>query len=220
MSKRVICKLIWIPSLVAIIAMIATFGQAKNAAPTAGPFVDYVTADKRITIKHPNNWKPQSRDSGATVSGVRFTPTDSVSFSVRGDLTGSLMADIARSPSSPTGGEQIPGMPAMTADARKTPLEKLHDGQAEEMAKDPHWTSFEDGTTTHTRISGAEALITDFTYQAPGNLTIQRMVGRRATILTTDRRVRIVFRCPADQQREIYPIFNKMLASLRLSQGE
>ena len=225
MSKVGLYRLVWIPSLVAILGMLAVFMGVSGKVPPPGPMKRYTTGDKFISIKHPGNWKAHELSANATFTTLRFEPVLGSRMVITSDLAGSLLSDMDRAnsaslpnmsssaDSSSTSGIAA-GMPTMEAKL-PSPLEKSHASQKDEMEKD--YTKYEEGATAKLQIDGQEALATDFNYETGEMLTHRLMAGKRVTLLSGDRHVAVICTCLRDMKATVMPTYDKMIASLRVS---
>lgn len=222
MSRRLLYRLIWIPSALVLIGLTAFFLQQPFAIADPSPMTSFVTSDKSLAVSHPGNWKPRQLAAHSTLTRLSFEPSLSVRFVVASDFQGSLMADIAKA--SESTGENLAGMiPGgeqflEAAPKKKSPLEKLHETQGQEMEKE--YSEYEGGETTKRQIGGQEALVTAFRYRKrAGMFRSQEMVGLRATALSGERRISIVCYCPKDVEARLLPAFEQMIESLQIGQG-
>lgn len=249
MSKRLIYRIIWMPSALACVVLLMLFIVHPLADAAPGAMKEYTTSDKSLQVLHPENWEATETGAHGVSSGVKFVggPLTLIRFST--DLAGSLVADIARANNSQmdslAGMSGQPGMNSQsgmsdqsgmggqsgTSDssesgtgsapvvAQKSPLQKLHDMKGKELQEDPQMPDYQDGDTQSRQIAGAEALITDFTYTEHSPLGNQPMVGKRATALLGYRRLLIFAHCPKQSEKQVIPLFDQMIDSLKASQA-
>jgi hypothetical protein len=212
MSRLIIYRAIWAPSLAAILVMLAVFARQPFSIPAPGRLVPYTSGDKTIAILHPDNWSPSVTSAQATVTRVTFDPTIAVHFSVTSDLTGSLVADMNRA-----GGamlEHVPGSIGQAAN-QPSPIEAVHAMQQSRLEASGDYPDFTDGETTRTQIDGHEAAITPFTYVRSSLVGHTPMVGTRVTVLFQDRSMGIVCGCPKDIEKTLMPVFDQMIQSVK-----
>lgn len=215
MPKRTLYRILWIPSAVILVLLTALFSRQTTAMPTVAPMQTYTTDDKSFTLSYPGNWKPHPFGANAVLSGVRFTPSDSVKVLVTADLTGSLFADMQKANNDTA--SSLPGFGPEQAAKQKPPLETVHKMQRVEMKG--KFEGYKEGKTEQAQIANSEALVTDFTGKTGGMFGSAEIVGRRATILAGDRRITFVASCPQEMQAELMPVFEEMLESLQIGQG-
>src|SRR5262249_25003733 len=137
MGKQMAYRAVWIPSLIAIIAMMVTFARAPMAIPAPAEMVTYTTDDKALVLQHPSNWKPHSMSLHAVQTEAWFEPAANVKIHINADETSSIIADISRASNnmmSNLGGISGSGG-SETESKRKSPLENVHDMKGESMAK-------------------------------------------------------------------------------------
>src|SRR5436190_2236021 len=118
---RIVYRLIYITSALAILGMTVGFSVLPAALPLPSAMKHYVSGDRSIGIKHPGNWKTHERASHAVETELEYKPAQHARFTVNVDLQGSLMADIMKSTSAENShiAGMIPGGEAFT-DAKKT----------------------------------------------------------------------------------------------------
>jgi hypothetical protein len=213
MQNRAVNRVIWVSSLFAILLMIGAFARAPLKTPKPGKLETYTTNDKTISILHPDNWEPKESGSQGTTTRVTFDPTDAVHFSVTSDVTASLIADIAKGDSSLLA--QIPGSIGKAAN-KATPLESVHATQGARLQSNTgDYPEFADGQTSQAEIADHEAIITEFTYFKPSALGRISMVGKRITLLFTDRGISMICACPKEQTDALMPTFDRMINSVK-----
>ena len=214
---RVLYRIVWIVSLLAILGMSILFITQPPSLPTLAPMVAYLSDDKSLALQYPGNWKPHEASSQAVASRLAFDPNAYTHFSVNSSLAGSLMGDVAKSNNAMLG--SLPGMPAAVADKLKPPLQTLHEASLERMANSiTRYADFEKGATQQTHLGTVEALATEFTFKRSGVWGKKEMVGTFVTALATDREVTVTATCSKDLQKTLKPVFDQMIASMRLGQ--
>ncbi len=218
MSNRVLSRIVWVPSLIAILVMTFLFARHPQAIAEPSQMVSFTTDDKTITVDHPSNWRAHSNSQHDVMTEVWFLPANNSELHVSTDFAGSLMGDIARSSNN-----MMDNLGSMLGNGqqievkKKSPLEQLHESYAGVMEKE--FDDYQEGTTEKTTVSGMEALATSFTFKKPSIWGSREMVGKRFTALPNDRRVKITYYCQKDMQGKLEPTFQKMLATLRITQG-
>lgn len=221
MSGRILYRVIWVPSLLAVIGMTIAFGGAPATIPQPGSLVQWESGDKSIQILRPDNWRPQSMGASGTAMEVWFEPANFVYFGAKSDLAGSLFADMSRGPSigglSEGSGELGGAMSELEREPAKSPTEKLHLSAADDLPR--KYKGYEEGPTTKTSINGLEAFMTDFTYKKKGLWGERAMAGRRVTMLTTERRMTVFCYCPENLKATLWPVFEQMIMSFKAGEG-
>ena len=230
---RIAYRLIWIFSALAIIGFTFLFAGKPYAAPPTAKMKTFTIKDNSFSVMHPENWKSNSTASHDIESEVIYSPSPDIHFSVTSDLQGSLMASVgaAMPDLGSMGGDSsgvdaaalngMPGMDKLRAESKKSPLEKLHEMQASSLSRSRRFTDFQDGKTKPYAISGSEALSTDIAFDmSVGFSGTQKMIGKRITVLTGERRVSVLYYCLKEKSLEITPIFEKMLKSLNLNPSD
>ena len=229
--SRTLCRIVWVLSTIGLCGALIAFASNPVAIPApASDMAEYTTTDKSLTISHPSNWLPRQLSANATQTEIEFLPARGVYFDIKGDLQGSLMADITKS----TGVSMGEGLSGSSFDmgglgsgssssgheesehheARKSPVLSLHEAGMEKVAQD--LANFEDGGTKELRISGMEAYATDFTFHLKNVFSHTEAVGRKVTTLNGERRVTIYYYYPKSAQSTIQPVFEKMLKSIKI----
>ena len=219
--NRWMLRAIWIPSLILLIVMTVSFAKIGPVVIAPAALKPVATEDKSLALQAPSNWKPKIVSSHAVMSAITFKPDKTILFDVTTDLTGSLMADVSRAAPEQSGALQgLPGLGGsagmLPADARKTPLEKLHDRQASEIKE--QYLEYTEGKTTKTTIAGLEALQTEFSCQTKDLWEQRKAVGMRISALTGERRVSIEYRCREERKATLFPVFAKMVNSVQFAQ--
>ncbi|MCS6863074.1 MAG: hypothetical protein NZT92_22440 [Abditibacteriales bacterium] len=212
MTKRVLYRVIWVPSVMVLAGLIVFFAQQPTALPTPAPPTTFTTSDKTITVSHPGNWQPLEGSMHAVKTKVKFEPTKNVRVVIETDLAGSLIGDISKASSNML--SNLPGIGQQLAAKQKTPLETVHELQAKELKES--YEGFQDGATTKAKVAGLEALVTDFTFQERGVWGRREMAGKRVSALASERRLSIVCHYSKDAQEQMAPVIAQMLSSLQV----
>ena len=215
MSSRILYRVIWVPSLLAIFGMTIAFGRAPATVPQPGTLVQWESGDKSISIMRPENWRAQSMGASGTSMEVWFEPANYCYFGAKSDLAGSLMADIARAPS--MGGMEEGEEGGAPRVAPLSPTEKLHIGAAEDLPR--KYKGYEEGPTEKTNINGLEAVMTSFTFNKKGLWGERPMAGKRVTMLTTERRMTVFCYCPENLKEILMPVFDQMIMTFKAGEG-
>ena len=78
--SRMVYRVVWVPSLIAIIGMTIAFGKAPATAPTPGKLIQWEAGDKSFSIMRPDNWRPQAMGAAGTLWKYGLSPrTSSIS---------------------------------------------------------------------------------------------------------------------------------------------
>lgn len=220
MASRALCRVVWIPSALALVGTVSAFAVMPHPVPAPGDLMTFTSNDKTLSVSHPENWKSQSMSIGGNSAEVTYRPTKNVMVRFGTDLQGSLMADISRSTNAMPDTSNLPPELANQLGAgmtkRKTPLESVHEMDMAILAKE--FEGYQEGKTTPTRLAGLEALQTDFTYQMSDLFTKRQVVGKRFTALSNDRRVTALYYMPKESEAKLLPVIQKMIRSLKIGQ--
>ncbi len=211
---RILYRVVWIGSLLSILAMTFLFLKQPLALSTLAPMKAYAAADKSLTFQYPGNWKPQEAASQGIASQVSFDPNATTHFAVISDLVGSLMGDVAKS-APPLPVEGMPGLPAGLTEKQKSPLETLHEMDVKLMGKNKtRYPEFEAGATQPSKVSGMDALVTDFTFKKGNVWGAKEMVGMRVTVLAPDRQITILGTCAKENEKAMMATFDQIIGSM------
>ena len=211
---RTLCRVIWIPSCIAVFAMVVMFARQPLALPPPTEMTAFTSEDKVISVKHPGNWKAHSNSIHGNATEVWFEPIRNASFAVNADLAGSLMADIAKSGNN-MASNLLGDMPGGTQikEKMKSPLETMHEVKAAKLTKE--LLDYQEGGTTKATLGGLEAMVTEFTFKKPGMWGPVEMSGKRATAIHSERRISVFSYCPKPLESQLIPVYNKIMATLR-----
>lgn len=214
MTKRAFYRLVWILSALAIVGMSVYFPLQPEAAATVGPMVSYTTEDKTLSFVCPDNWKPNETTQNGTDTAVVFVPRSQVRFVIHATLKDALLSDVGQSGNAGLG--SLPGLPA--TGTSKDPVETIHALQKDRMERDTDsYPAFADGSTRKIRIAGVEGLETPFTYQKRGDFFQKETEsGKRISALVAGRGLSVVETYPPALEKEVQPVFDKILASLNV----
>jgi hypothetical protein len=119
MSRRMLYRAIWIPSVLVLAGLMVMFATKSAAVQPPGPMVLYTTGDGVISVKHPDNWKPHSLTLHDVTTSVVFKSASHEGLSIEANLAGSLRADIDRSASTVLG--NLPGGQELSAKLTHSP---------------------------------------------------------------------------------------------------
>jgi len=203
----------------------------RAKAPTS--FAAFVTEDKSFACDAPEGWKRRTGSSQAIRTFAVFT-SGQAEIDIDADLQGSLHADILRSSQQMGGGSvgglgdefgggmggggEIPGAGALggpQGDARKPPIQILHEAGRGEMAEEHAGYEETEGQPIQSALG--EGRTSDFTYK--GDFFSKTMKGRRLTILAGDKLVKVVCEAPQRDWEKLKPAFDRVVASLKPGGG-
>ena len=216
MRSRTICRIIWIPSLVALVALLGLNIKAPSAASAPKPLKPFVSEDKVIALHVPSNWKAKQSGVPGGSSVVKISPGGGVVFNITGDIVGSIIADVDRATSAAMAGvpEGVGAMPGMPTRPRKSALQMLHEVQGKKLAEAQ--ADYRDGETRKLMVAGHDALLTPFTFTTVSGFTPTPVVGERATFVGRDLHYSVIYRCRREDEKALLPVLRKMLDSLRV----
>jgi hypothetical protein len=184
------------------LAMLA-FSGCGEAVPAPKEFVTYHSTDGRFDCDCPVGWetdgggKPESPNCWA-----KFTK-GSAEVDVNADLAGSLFGDIAKAGGAGLGGDAEP------------PVARVHPMGVRQMKED--YTNYQERDAVKFQSKGLgegrrSIFIADQTLGG-------KIYGYRATLLSGDRRISVICKCPATNWKELKPAFERITASLRQGGG-
>ena len=186
--------MVWLVAAVGLVCGISGCGGNPAAVPTS--YDTYKAKDGSFQIQYPANWEAK----GGGVAGrawAKFT-SGNAEIAVEADAAGSVMADIAQ-PNRVAGQEKDPNREAVAV--VHTGEKSAFEEQTGVQEQDP--TIVKTGLTDGRRseFTGAR------TFGAP-------IHGYRATVLSIDRRIRVVGQCSESQWESLKPAFEKVIASV------
>ena len=247
MSRRLVYRAIYIPSLLALAVLVVAFAHPirSRTAFTPAELTPFAAEDKSFRIDYPRSWKAEVSTLHGTGVQAHFHRDEDSEVVVTCDLTGSLMMDITRSSSaantslpgqegaasSPAGGSLPPGLESMlggASAARKTPLQTAHASDTgymrskfrhyKEDQKEGQKESQKDDAAVKSEVAGGEALTSAFTAQTPDFFNPKDIVGKHITVLIGNRPVTINAYCPKGEEQDLFKILDIMLKTLRVSE--
>lgn len=220
-----ICRLLYVPSTLAVIGMAVAFGMKPISFPPPGDLVRFTTTDKTLSFEHPANWKPHDNAIRESMTEMWVEPARLIRFYVKADFVGSLMADMDKG--SPIGGlgDSFPGVGGqdgdkeqVVKDPNRRALERRHEAGRERFEK--QFASYDEEPAEDATIGGMGALVSRMTFKASGLWTQREMVGRRATMNPNDRLMTVSYFCPKDMEAQLGPVFEKMLKTIKREGGQ
>ena len=220
MSSRIMCRIIWVPSLIVLICMFTLWTKRSTAIEPPAELVPFTLADKSVTAMYPKNWTATESGSHDVASGVRFWASKSVGLNINYDLIGSLVADLASVPTPDPAALGIPGAAPQPEVKQKSPLEKAHALYMKQLAKEYEEQEFQEGAVTQLTVGGLPAISTEYKYKMKSGWGSSGIVvGSRITVLTPERAASLTIYYPKEMKEQLDPVFNKMLASVTFGQG-
>jgi hypothetical protein len=169
------------------------------SSPTEPPkaFDAFVVKDAAFACDAPKGWelKTGSRPDN-TYSWVKFTK-GSTEVRIDADVTGSLLADISKS----FGGD----------DPDNPPVAALHEMKIDQLAEDLGNYKEQPAEPFQSTHLG-EGRKGEFT--ADGNMGSKQR-GYHATLLSNNRRLTIICRCPSGEWKKLAPSFDRIIASVK-----
>jgi hypothetical protein len=212
------CRRFRMQGLIQVLAIagVLASGCRPDAAKAPTGFSPYVGPDKSFACQSPNGWKRSESGANGIMSSVVFT-SGMAKVSVTSDLQGSLMADMTRANNAQTenlNGSLPEGMQEqMAAQMPKPvpPVEKLH--KAGKKSLEEKIGDYAENAMTPFQCAFGEARLSEFMGDA-GMLKGGKIHGYRATILSGDRRVTVICRCPESDWSTLKPAFGTIVQSL------
>jgi len=213
-------RIVWIPSAIALISMIALFSKQPTTLPEPESMEAYTNSEKTVAFNKPRNWKVGGVSLHSIVSTITLEPERNIRLEIVSDLAGSLVADISRSSNNQASSlaSMLPG--GQNLDLKlKSPLESAHEAGGKVIEALLKIKQYVEEKGTPAKVAGLDTLVSDFTFKEGGFMGSTDMVGRRFTLLGKDRRYSITYQYPKSAQNKIRPIFEQVIESLKLEQG-
>lgn len=248
MNCRIVYRLIWIPSLAALVFLLGFQAKVTPGEAKVEALAPFVSTGKLISLNAPANWKAKETKSRSGAE-IKFSPGSGVVFSVACDeAIGSLLAATQKLEASTQGSSGVPGSPNGTGNPQGTgmpngssasgsamppgtegiPGFSNTDGKRKSSLETLHAAQaemiedaqkdFRDGRARKVQVAGFPALASECSFAAVKGITATDVVGERVTFLSQDRAYLILYRCPKDQKDKMLPIFRQMVDSLRINE--
>lgn len=184
-------------------------GGGDVPAPTS--FVAYNANNGDFSLVYPKGWEASGRGKKNHVLEVTKGP---VTITVRSDLTGSLMGDIAGSMGHIPGGipdTQLAGEGGEASEELDLePVAQVHRLGKKELAE--AIKEYSEGEAEKVQTGGlGEGRMSEFTGKRGLRSEIR---GCRGTALSRDKRVVVICTCPASNWKALQPAFKKVVESL------
>jgi hypothetical protein len=177
-----------------LLALAGCGGSAE--APTS--YTKYNAKDGSFACERPANW--EAAGGGKGHQWAKFT-SGGAEISIRTDVTGSLMADIAQAQN------QSAGIDA--GDEDLAPVAKVHEMGKEAMAE--QMSDYQEQAPESVKTGLGDARKSEFS--ATGTFG-GKVRGYRVTALTRDKRVQVVCQCSESDWETVKPAFDKAIESL------
>lgn len=249
MSRRLVYRAIYIPSLLAIAGMTTLFAHPARSRAAFNPkeMKTFVADDKSFALSYPSAWQVSVATLNGTGTRAHFKRDATSEIVVTCDLAGSLMLDLSKlNTSSPgTGGANTspdsnanPSLPP--ASSRSTGLsgaggvyglEGLGGGTG---AKTPiqlaHRTGagymmskfrhYKEEAAVPSQLAGGAALTSAFTGATRDFISPQDIVGRHITVLVGSRPVTLDAYCvKGENEDDLFHALRAMLPTLRINEA-
>lgn len=178
------------------VGILALAGCGPAVVPSQ--FSSYVSSDGSFKCDAPGGW---SMTGGGMNGNYNATFTSgSASINVTADVTGSLLADIAKN-NNQIGGDD--------KDDSRSPLAQLHEKQGENIAEE--LKQFKDVNTTDIKMPIASGKKSEYT--GVGGFG-SKQHGYRVTSLLTTQRLTVICRCPENEWKALQPVFDRVINSM------
>jgi hypothetical protein len=202
-----------VATLLGGVLFIATASRPQPvAAPTS--FTKFSAKDGSFACDYPSGWQETSGESHGVESAAVFAKGGAF-IEVSSDLTGSLMGDISKS----VGGvgadlPNLPGGPDLKV-AAKPPVEAVHGTgvkPAKRVMENHGIGSYEEASAQPFQSRIGDARFSEVT--ADGGPFTGKVHGFRATMLGTDRAVRVLCWSPESDWEKLRPAFQRVINSI------
>ncbi len=187
--------LVWLVAAIGMVGAMSGCGGNPAAVPTT--YDTYKAQDGSFEVQYPANWESK----GGGVPGrawAKFT-SGNAEIAVEADSVGSIMADIAQ-PNRVVGQEKDPNREAVAI---------VHVQEKEAFEEKAGVKEQEHSIVKTALADGRKSEFTGTpTFGAP-------IHGCRATVLSIDRRIRVVCQCSESQWASLKSAFDKVIASVK-----
>lgn len=192
----------------AALALIFVFrAQRPEAIPAPQTFTTYTAMDNSFTCDEPGGWDTESGAAGGINSGALFQRSGA-KIDIDTDLAGSLQGDMTRVFNAQMG-DSMPGVQL------KSPVEVLH--ERGESAMKEKLSDYQEQPYTKLSTDLGEGCCSEFT--GNGGLLVGKVHGYRVTMLSSERRVKIVCQCPESSWKTLQPAFMRVITSFKASRS-
>ena len=234
MSRRLVYRAVYIPSLLAIAGMVVVFAHPIRSRAAFKPkeMATFVAEDKSFLIQYPRAWQKSVSNLNGTGTRAHFQRDTNSEIVVTCDLAGSLMLDMAKLNTPPSGmsgadtstagGTPLPPMggagasgTGMSGAGGVSGLEGLP-GMGGIVAKSPveaahlAGAGYMRGKFRHyaptpgvrSQMAGGEMMVSAFTARTADFINTQDIVGRHATVLVGNKPVSVDAYCVKGQDED------------------
>jgi hypothetical protein len=191
--------------IVLILALVQTSQQKMREVRE---WTTYTSGEELFTVEMPAGWQTLESSAYGTETHVWIQQSRFVRFEVDASLITSAVGDVATSAS--RGLSELTGASAPGAGTIDT-----HCFFAEVKKKTMKGRDYEESYPDLTRVAGAEAAVSDCSYEGKGYLWRPNMKGKRVTILQSERGYTITAVCPEGEYAAFEPVMTRMLTSFR-----
>ncbi|GAB4461685.1 MAG: hypothetical protein OHK0029_27370 [Armatimonadaceae bacterium] len=200
---------------VAVIGIIVVLiiGQKPQQTEAPAKLVPYTAPDKAFACILPESRKRTESAGGGIQSGVRADAGRS-RIKVSADLSGSLMADIAKAQDA-----QVQNMTDMLPQGmqppptqRKSPVEKMHIAFRKNMEES--WDEYAEVGSSQFQSAFGESHVTEWTGKKKSLIGAGDTHGLRVTMLSGERRITVLCYCSESDWKALRPTFSKVIKSI------
>ncbi len=247
MSRRLVYRAIYIPSLLAIAGMTALFAHPARSRAAFNPkdMKAFVADDKSFTVSYPSAWKVSVATLNGTGTRAHFKRDATSEIVVTCDLADSLMLDVSKLNASSPGmggagpspdGSAVSQMPPQASRSTemsgaggvysleglggagaKTPIQSAHQTGAGYMMS--KFRHYKQETAVPSQLAGGAALTSAFTANTSDFISPQDIVGRHITVLVGSRPVTIDAYCvKGENEDDLFRALGAMLPTLRVNE--
>lgn len=209
-----------VASAALLVAIFFLKASKPEIVPAPTRFAAYSAADKSFVCESPDGWAKQGSAAHGIMSGALFK-NGPASINITSDLMGSLMGDMAAAGSGiagsvPAGMENlVPGMEQALKEARKPPVEKVHEMGKKRIAGE--FKTYEEQPAKPFPSKIGDARYSEFT--ADGGWRVGKVRGYRVTMLGGERSVTVICQCPEENWPTLQKSFARVIGSIAPGRG-
>jgi hypothetical protein len=187
-------RVAWLVAAVSLVGALVGCGGSPAIVPTS--YQTFKGKDDAFQLEVPVGWE----QSGGGVPGRAWAKfkSGSAEIGVDADVMGSVMADIA----SPHGQIQ-------EKDPTREAVHKVHVGEKDGFEEKE---GVKEGEPSVIKTAMTDGRRSEFTGAPTFGAATH---GYRATVLSVDRRIRIICKCSESQWATLKPVFDKVIASVK-----
>jgi hypothetical protein len=182
----------------ALVAGLFAAGGCGGGVEAPASFASYNAKDGSFACEYPDGW--ETAGGGKGHQWAKFT-SGSAEIKVQTNITGSLMGDIAQARNQSAGIDQ--------ADEELAPVARVHQMEKEGFAEEIGGCEEQAPVVIKTGLGDARR--SEFTTSGAFGGTIR---GYRATMLSLDKRVRVVCQCSESDWENLQPAFDRVIVSV------